>query len=95
MTANEIPTPAYIVYEQRLRRNLALISEVKRRAGVNIIMAFKANALWRSFPIIKEYCQDSTASSLNELRLGREFLGGDVHSYCPAYTDATIDKFLA
>ena len=95
MTANEIPTPAYVVYEQRLRRNLALISEVKRRAGVNIIMAFKANALWRSFPIIKEYCQDSTASSLNELRLGREFLGGDVHSYCPAYTDATIDKFLA
>ena len=95
MTANEIPTPAYVVYEQRLRRNLALISEVKRRAGVNIIMAFKANALWRSFPITKEYCQDSTASSLNELRLGREFLGGDVHSYCPAYTDATIDKFLA
>ena len=95
MTANEIPTPAYVVYEDRLRHNLALISEVKRRAGVNIIMAFKANALWRSFPIIREYCTDSTASSLNELRLGREFLGGEVHSYCPAYTRATIGEFLA
>ena len=94
MTANEIPTPAYVVYEDRLRRNLTLISEVKRRAGVNIIMAFKANALWRSLPIIREYCTDSTASSLNELRLGREFLGGEVHSYCPAYTKATIGEFL-
>ena len=56
MRITEIPTPFYIVYEDRLRRNLELISRVKREAGVNIIMAFKANALWRTFPIIKEYC---------------------------------------
>ena len=90
-----IPTPAYVVYENRLRRNLSLINTVKQRAGIDIIMAFKANALWRTFPIIAEYCRNSTASSLNELRLGREFLGGEVHSYCPAYTPGTIDKYLA
>lgn len=94
MKSNDIPTPAFVVYEDRLRRNLELISSVKSRAGVDIIMAFKANALWRTFPIIKEYCQNSTASSLNELRLGREFLGGEVHSYCPAYTPETIDEYL-
>lgn len=88
-----IPTPAYVVYEDRLVRNLELIDSVKRRAGVDIIMAFKANALWKTFPIIRKYCNNSTASSLNELRLGREFLGGEVHSYCPAYTDATIDEY--
>lgn len=92
--ASSLPTPFFIVYEDRLRRNLQLIDRVKREAGVNIIMAFKANALWRSFPIIREYCRDSTASSLNEMRLGREFLGGEVHSYCPAYTDATIGEYL-
>lgn len=90
-----IPTPAYVVYEDRLRRNLSLINTVKQRAGIDIIMAFKANALWRTFPIIAEYCRNSTASSLNELRLGREFLGGEVHSYCPAYTPGTIDEYLA
>lgn len=95
MKINEIPTPFFIVYEDRLRRNLSLISDVSRRAGVKIIMAFKANALWRTFPIIREYCRDSTASSLNEMRLGREFLGGEVHAYCPAYTDSTIDEYLA
>lgn len=91
----QIPTPAYVVYEDRLRRNLELIESVKQAADIDIIMAFKANALWRTFPIIAEYCKNSTASSLNELRLGREFLGGEVHSYCPAYTPDTIDEYLA
>ena len=95
MTPNEIPTPFYIVYEDRMRRNLELITRVEREAGVNIIMAFKANALWRSFPIVREYNRDFTASSLNELRLGNEELGGEAHVYCPVYTEATIDEFLS
>lgn len=94
MNIEEIPTPFYIVYEEKLRRNLELINRVEREAGVNIIMAFKANALWRSFHIVREYNRDCTASSLNEMRLGREMLGGEIHSYCPAYTDATIGEYL-
>ncbi len=94
MTINDIPTPFYVVYEDKLRRNLELINDVKRRAGVKIIMAFKANALWRTFPIVREYCRDFTASSLNELRLGNEELGGEAHSYCPAYTPENISEYL-
>lgn len=94
MKIEEIPTPFYIVYEEKLCRNLELISRVKQEAGVNIIMAFKANALWKTFPIIKEYVTDSTASSLNEMHLGNEELGGNVHSYCPAYTPETINEYL-
>ena len=45
--------------------------------------------------MIAEYNRDFTASSLNELRLGAETLGGEAHSYCPAYTDDTIDQYLA
>ena len=41
-----------------------------------------------------EYCRDCTASSVNELLLGAECLGGDIHSYTPAYTDSNIDTFL-
>ena len=94
MKINEIPTPFYIVYESRLRKNLELINYVKKEAGVEIIMAFKANALWKTFPIIKEYCQSSTASSLNEMRLALDELGQNVHSYCPAYTPETITEYL-
>lgn len=95
MTTNDLPTPFYIVYEERLRANLELIRDVSRRSGADIIMAFKANALWKSFDIVREYCRDCTASSVNELRLGREYLGGEIHSYTPAYTEANIDEFIA
>lgn len=87
-------TPYYIVYESKLRRNIELIKQVSERSGAEIIMAFKANALWRTFPIFREYGVNATASSLNELQLGREELGAEVHSYCPAYTEETIGKYL-
>ena len=95
MTIQNLPTPFYVVYEDRIRRNLDLITDVEHSAGVKIIMAFKANALWRTFGIFREYGRAFTASSLNELQLGREFLGTPAHSYCPAYTDDTIDAYLA
>lgn len=88
-------TPYYIIYEEKLRRNLKLIQDIARRADIKIIMAFKANALWKTFPIIKEYCGASTASSLNEMKLSLEFLGNEVHTYCPVYTESTFPEFLA
>lgn len=94
MKIDQLPTPFYVVYEEKLRRNIELIRSVGREAGVEIIMAFKANALWRTFPILREYGVNATASSLNELRLAREELGAEVHSYCPAYTPATIGEYL-
>ena len=94
MNKIDLPTPYFIVYEDRLRANLSLISDVARRSGAKIIMAFKANALWRTFPIIREYVRDCTASSVNELLLGAEELGGDIHSYTPAYNYSNIDTFI-
>ena len=91
----KIKTPYYIVYEDKLRKNLSLIKSVEERANVKIIMAFKANALWKTFRIISEYCKSSTASSLNEMQLSLDELGNDVHAYCPVYTDDTIGKFLS
>lgn len=95
MKVTDIPTPAFVVYDSRLRHNLDIITDVERRAGVEIIMAFKANALWRTFDIFRAASRGCTASSLNELRLGREELGCRVHSYCPAYTSGTIGEYLA
>lgn len=95
MTLENIPTPFYIVYEDKLRANLDVIADVARRAGVTIIMAFKANALWRTFGVMRDYGVRSTASSVNEMLLANEELGCLAHTYCPAYTDATIDRYLA
>lgn len=95
MEIKDIKTPFYIVYEDRIERNLRLLKDVEERAGVKIIMAFKANSLWKTFPIVRRYFNASTASSLNEMQLSLDYLGSDVHAYCPVYTDETFPRFLA
>lgn len=91
---SQLPSPCYVLDEQLLRRNLQLIKSVKDRAGVNIILAFKAFALWEAFPIVREYIPTSTASSIHEARLAYEELGCLAHTYSPAYTDASFDDIL-
>ena len=92
---SQIPSPCYVLYEEKLRRNLELIKRVKDKAGVEIIMAFKAFALWKSFPIVKEYIKCSTASSLNEALLAVEEMGSKAHTFAPVYTDAEFDYIAA
>ncbi len=90
-----IPTPYYIVYEDRLRKNMEKLKSVSEACDLKIIMAFKANALWKTFNVIGEYFRGSTASSLNEMKLSLEYLGNDVHAYCPAYTDESAATSLS
>lgn len=89
-----IPSPCYVMEEKLLRNNLALIKSVKERAGVNIILAFKAFALWKSFPIVREYIPYSTASSKFEAQLAFEEMGSPAHTYSPAYTEADFPAIL-
>lgn len=90
-TFNEISRPTYILEESRLRRNIQTIASVAQRSGAEIILAFKAFALWKTFPIFREYIGATTASSLSEARLAFEEFGSPAHTYSPAYTDYEID----
>lgn len=89
-----IETPYYIAYESKIEKNLSLIKHVSEESGAEIIMAFKANALWKSFDIFRRYGVKSTASSLNEMLLGNEELHQLCHTYCPVYTDRSFPEFL-
>jgi carboxynorspermidine decarboxylase len=95
MDLNRIPSPCYVMEERLLRNNLALIKQVKEEAGVNIILAFKAFAIWKAFPIIREYIPSSTASSPYEARLAYEEMGSPAHTYSPAYTEEDFPDILA
>lgn len=90
-----IPNPCYILEESKLRSNLSLIQSVAQRANCEIILAFKAFALWKSFPIFREYITHTTASSLYEARLAKEEFGSPAHTYSPAYTDEEIEEIAS
>lgn len=86
--------PYYLLQESLLRRNLSLIRRIADEAGVEFILAFKAFALWRTFPIFREYICHTTASSPYEARLAFEEFGTKAHTYSPAYEDDTFDTIL-
>lgn len=94
-TYKEINRPMYIIEEARLRNNLRIISDVAKRADVEIILAFKAYALWKTFPIFREYISSTTASSLSEARLAFDKFGSKAHTFSPAYTDYEIEEIAA
>ena len=89
-TFSNINRPMYILEERRLRDNLQLIQSVAVKADVEIILAFKAYALWKTFPIFREYIHSTTASSLYEAYLAYKEFGEKAHTYSPAYTDYEI-----
>lgn len=91
-TYKEINRPMYVLEEELLRRNLSLIKDVADRAGIEIILAFKAYALWKTFPILREYIHSTTASSLAEALMAVQKFGRKAHTYSPAYTDYEIDE---
>ncbi len=86
--------PYYLVEEEKLRRNLSLIKDVADRSGAEIILAFKAYALWKTFPIFREYISHTTASSPDEARLAFEEFGSPAHTYSPAYTERDFPEIL-
>lgn len=91
---SKILSPSYVLDEARLRNNLELIKRVKESAGVEIILAFKAFALWKVFPIIREYISFSTASSYSEARLAVEEFGNPAHTYSPAYSEEEFPEII-
>ncbi|HZK03520.1 MAG TPA: carboxynorspermidine decarboxylase [Bacteroidaceae bacterium] len=92
----QLSTPCYILEENLLIENLTLIKRVEVEADIEIILALKAFALWKTFPIFRNFFHSTTASSLNEARLSYKEFKSKTHTYSPAYTEeefARIVKF--
>ena len=86
----DIPSPCYVLEEEKLLNNLHLMQRVQQDSGARIILALKGFSMWSSFDIIKPYLHGATASSVWEARLAAQ-MGKEVHAYAPAYKPEDID----
>ncbi|WP_421762779.1 carboxynorspermidine decarboxylase [Ekhidna sp.] len=91
----KIPSPCFVLDEKKLIRNLEIIDHVQKNAEVEIILAFKGFSMWSAFPVVKQYVNGATASSLNEVKLCNEEMGVKSHTYCAAYMDEEFDEIVA
>jgi carboxynorspermidine decarboxylase len=90
----KIPSPCYVIDEERFRKNLSLIKHVAEESGAEIILAFKGFAMWGVFPILREYISGAAASSVDEARLCYEEIGSLAHTYSPVYITRDFDTIL-
>ncbi|MGE4299241.1 MAG: carboxynorspermidine decarboxylase [Desulfovibrionaceae bacterium] len=90
-----VATPAFVVDEGLLRDNLAILADVKARAGCKILLALKCFAMFRVFPLLATVLDGVCASSPHEARLGREAFGREVHTFAAAYSAADVADLCA
>lgn len=92
MRMDQLPTPCYVIDEEKLKENLSILKEVKEKAGCKILLAQKAFSCFYEYPMIGQYLDGTTASGLYEARLGKEEMGKENHVFAPAYKDADMKE---
>ncbi len=86
----QVPCPSYVIDEGKLKQNLELLRQLRQDTGCKILLAQKAFSCYALYPLIGEYLDGVTSSSLHEARLGYEEMGKQVHTFAPAYR---LDEF--
>ncbi len=94
MELSALPTPCYVVDEDLLTQNLALLRRVQEEAGCRILLAQKGFSLFALYPLIGRYLAGAAASSLFEARLAREEMGKEVHTFAPAFSEKEFPGIL-
>ena len=94
MRFTELPTPCFLIDENKVVQNLAVLHDVARRSGAKILLAQKAFSMFSLYPLLAEYLDGSTASGLFEARLAHEHFPGETHVYSPAYAPDEFDEIL-
>lgn len=80
-----VPSPCFVVDEVAIRRNLAVLKDVRDRSGAKVLLALKAFSMWSLGDVVGEYLDGVCASGLWEALLGREKYKGEVATYCAGY----------
>ncbi|MEC0170635.1 carboxynorspermidine decarboxylase [Paenibacillus graminis] len=91
---SKLPSPAYLVDERLLKKNLETLNYVQEKTGAKILLAQKGFSMHALYPLVGKYLHGVTSSSLFEARLGYEEMGKEVHVYAPAYMDREFDELL-
>ena len=92
ITQSLLPSPCWVLEEEKLINNLKIIDYIKQKSGAKVLLALKGYALWKSFPILQPYLDGCCASGLHETKLAYETFGKEVHTYSPAFKEEEMKE---
>jgi len=91
---SRVDSPAFVVDAARLRENLAVLADIRDRAGIKVLSALKAFSMWKVAPIVGEYLDGVCTSGLWEAHLAAEHYSGEIATYCAAYKADDLTQIL-
>lgn len=91
----DLPSPCYVLDEERLVRNCTILKGVQDRTGCRILLAQKAFSNYDLYPSIEPFLAGTEASGLYEARLGAEKMPDkECHVFCAAYREQEFEELL-
>ncbi|MBQ9407602.1 MAG: carboxynorspermidine decarboxylase [Desulfovibrio sp.] len=94
-----VPSPCFVLDQDQLVANAAVLRTVQERTGAKILLALKGFATWALFPLLSREkghgpLWGCCASSVDEARLAREEFGGEVHAFAAAWNRREMAELL-
>lgn len=80
----------FVISIAALKRNTAILREVREAADCHLVLALKGFSCWKAFPYIQDDLDGCCASGLWEARLARDHFRKHVVTYSPAYDEEDI-----
>ena len=91
---NRVPSPAFVVDEAAVRRNLAVLADVRDRAGIKMLAALKAFSFWQLSDVVSDYLDGTCSSGLWEAKLASHHYHGEIATYCAGYKAEDLREIL-
>ncbi|EJR6100493.1 carboxynorspermidine decarboxylase, partial [Campylobacter coli] len=92
MFYEKIQTPAYILEEDKLRKNCELLASVGEKSGAKVLLALKGFAFSGAMKIVGEYLKGCTCSGLWEAKFAKEYMDKEIHTYSPAFKEDEMSE---
>ncbi|HEG2991189.1 TPA: carboxynorspermidine decarboxylase [Campylobacter coli] len=92
MINTKFQTPAYILEEDKLRRNCEILANVGEKSGAKVLLALKGFAFSGAMKIVGEYLKGCTCSGLWEAKFAKEYMDKEIHTYSPAFKEDEMSE---
>lgn len=96
MNKTELLTPCFVIDEEKLKRNLLVLKNLRERTGCKILLAQKAYSIYQTYQLLVDYIDGCASSGLFEARLAfEEMKNKENHVFSPAFREEDADEVFS
>lgn len=92
MLESALPSPCYLIDQSKLKSNLMLLDDLRKRSGCRILFAQKAFSSFPFYSMIARYLDGVASCSAYEAQISRQFFHGESHVFQTAYLPEEVEQ---